>query len=165
MEDALVHTCFFRLLCRHHAGDQVQRLDVAVQKPGILRSDHSDRLVGVRHVPGPQGDPQIGLDPLRKGVYPVGGAPADLPVDELVAGIHLFNHFLQKFRHLRLGTGRLDFQQPGAVVEPVQMLLQIPDNIVAAVGGIINTVSKEVCPVVHGNRHFIDLVIFAVIVA
>ena len=118
VEDALIHTSLFCLFRSHNTGDQVQGLDVAVQKTGILGGNNLYRMV-VGHIPGTKHDPQVGLDTLGEGMVPVSSTAAELPVDELVAIVHLLDHFLQNLCHLLLGAGRLDLQQSCAVVQAV----------------------------------------------
>ena len=119
----------------------------------------------IGHIARTQHDPQVTLDALGESVVAVSGAAGHLPVDELIAVIYLLDHLFQNLSHLLLGAGRLDFQQAGAVIQTVQMLLQVPDNIIAAVGGIIYTIAEVVGAVVHGNYHVFDLVVLAVVIA
>ena len=75
VEDRLVAPGFRRLLRCHHGGDQVQRLDIAVQEAGILHRDQGDGLRLVDQLLGRQRHPQIGLA-LGEGVAPGARAAA-----------------------------------------------------------------------------------------
>ena len=164
VEDRLLHTAAGGVLGSHDAGDQVERLDVAVVEPGIRRGDQFDGHVGVVEVVGADHHPQLAGHPLGVDVVAVVDAPGDLPVDEMGGALHLGQQLGEQSAQGLLFQGDVDVQGFGAGVEPVQVVLEQIHLAVGPHGGIVDAVPEEVDPVVEGHHQFVRCTDFSVII-
>ena len=79
----------------YHGGDEVERLDIAMEEAGVLGGNGGYGGEDVLELGGLEGDPQVALNILGVDVVAHLGAAGDLPVDELVAAVHAADHVSQ----------------------------------------------------------------------
>ena len=92
------------------------------------------------------------------------GATGHLPIDELLAAVHLFHHLRKQGTHLRLGLLQTNTQKCRTVIEAIQMLIQRINHMIAAVSGIIATVAEKAHTIQHGHLHFLQRAKLAVVI-
>ena len=135
------------------------------EEAGILGHDGGVIFIQILQLGGLEGDPQVALHALGKGVVAGGGATADLPIYELVGGVHAANHVGQNGGQLLLGVGDVDLQSGGTAEHTVDVLLQSEDLVVVGGAGLVDAVTKEMYAVVERDGHFVKKTEFPVIIA
>ena len=74
----------FRFLGGHDGRDQVEGLDITVEKTCIFRGDQLDRIMAVRNLSGNEGDPEI-TGAFRESMTADSCSARDLVIDEQVS--------------------------------------------------------------------------------
>ena len=151
-------------LGRSDAGQQVQRLDVAVVETGILLIIQLDGDIRIVEYLGTDQHPQLTGKVFGIHVVALLHATGHLPIDEIDLAVHLAEQVRQQLAQRFLFHGDLDIQGLGAGIEPVQVILKQIDLAVCTHRGVIAAVTKEVHPVIEGNRHFLRRSDFAVVI-
>ena len=112
------------LFSSHNVGEQVQRLDVAVEETGVLHIGQLQTLAGIAVLSGLHEDPQVCLcSSSRELVLADPCAAGHLPVNEDLGVVHFCQHIVKDGGQLFPCVGNFDLKKSGAVEETVQMLL------------------------------------------
>ena len=157
VENRLVAARFHGLFVRHHCGQQVDRLDVAIEEPLILHRDalvHAERIA---HLARAHKRPEARLV-ARPGIRMVAHAHAarHLPVEEEHVALHLIDKPLQQRLHLRLFHRDFDVNQLRAAINAVDVVVKGHRHMVHHAGRVINAVAEIAGAVVHGHHHLLD---------
>ena len=164
VEYGLLHADALSLLCCDHAGQQVQRLDVAVIKTGILGGVQLDGHVGVVEVVLADGHPQLTGQPLCIDMVAGLNTARDLPVDKMRCAVHFCKQVCQQLAKLLFGHRDMDVQRLGAGVEAVEVILHQIHLAVRADRRVIHAVTEEMHPIIEGNHQFLRRADFTIII-
>ena len=164
VKDCLGAACFLCFLRCHHGGDQIERLDITVEKARVLCCHQLNRRMSIGNLSGSERDPEI-TRTLRESMFPGPGSPRHLIIDKQAAGIHLFYKTVQKLFQFFLADGHDDLQSMGISKKAVHVFIQRKNMIIPAGTGIIHPVPEPGSAVVHGDRHLIQRTIVSVIIS
>ncbi|GFI55490.1 hypothetical protein IMSAG013_00535 [Clostridiales bacterium] len=154
----------FRFLCSQHTGNQIQCFYIAMEKPGILCCNQMNRNAVVCNFCRGQHNPDIRSHIICESMLADTAAASCLPVNKLFSVIHLAYHFRKQSFHFILCLCNTDTHKCCAVIETVNMFIQIINDMISGVGCVIHTVSEIACSVQHRNRHFFQFTVFSVVI-
>lgn len=165
MEYDLVAAGLDRALHCHAVRNEVERLDVAVQETGVLDRDEFVGMVVAVERAGLRERHQRRLCAGREGVLAVRCGARGLPVQHVRrVAVQTADQIVQRCGELAALHRRLDAQQPEAVVEAVEMIVERKDLLVADHGGVVNAVAEIQTAVGDRRLNLVDAADFSVIV-
>ena len=165
VEHDLVAACFDRALHCHAVGDEVESLDVAVQETGVLDRDELVGMVVTVERAGLRERHQRRLCAGREGVLAVRCGARGLPVQHVRRiAVQTADQIVQRCGELAALHRRLDAQQPEAVVEAVEMIVERKDLPVSDHGGVVNAVAEIQTAVGDRRLNLVDAADFSVVV-
>ena len=166
MQNRLVAARFLRPLGVDDGGQQVDRLDVAMEIARIL---HRDGLVAsvhrVEHIrlnPDPQAR-RAAREAIRMAAH--AHAARRLYIGHRVRAVDLPAEIEHHRPKLLKRHGNVDVDLLRAAVEAAQMVVQLERHVIDGEHGVVYPVAKVAAALVHGDRHFLDRGNFSVVIS
>ena len=166
MQNRLVAARFLRPLGVDDGGQQVDRLDVAMEIARIL---HRDGLVAsvhrVEHIrldPDPQAR-RAAREAIRMAAH--AHAARRLHIGHRVRAVDPAAEIEHHRPKLLKRHGNVDVDLLRAAVEAAQMVVQLERHVIDGEHGVVYPVAEVAAALVHGDHHFLDRGNFTVVIS
>ncbi|MPN28115.1 hypothetical protein SDC9_175554 [bioreactor metagenome] len=147
-----------------HAGDEVQRFDVAILPANIRQYDNFLWNANVRERHLAREHEQVRRAALRKRVGTHRRCAGNLKIELLMVALHAVGHRLQNRGQLRARHGERNPQKSEACFQPVEVFFQRKETMVVHANRLVHPVPKVGAAIQRGDFQLLQRREFAVVI-